>query len=346
MKKETKKVEVFLFPTDTIPGIGCFLSTSCVERLKKIKKRPQDKPFQLILGNVEEIKKWVEELPPVLEKLKKLLPGGLTLILKGKKDLPPGVLSKEGKIGIRIPNHKELRNFINKNKLPLVATSANISGEETPKKIEDVKIYFDKKIEGKPGSGKASTVLDISDNSIIIQRKGDVSILKIERIVGEEVKLGEHLEFNVLFVCSANKCRSPMAEIHLRNLLSDLKKVNIRSAGILGLGGMDLYEDAKKVLEENNLIFENFSSTLLTKSLTEWADLILIMDDFQKKYIMKVFPESMDKVVFLRNFRREEKEYIIEDPAGKSLEECRKTFNIIKEANKKLEEYLRNKFKK
>jgi L-threonylcarbamoyladenylate synthase len=339
-KKET---EIFLFPTDTVPGIGCFLSLKCVAKLRKIKKRPADKPFPLLLADKKYIKTYATEIPPVYGKLERFLPGGITLIFKGEKSLPEGVLSKEGKVGIRIPNHKELRDFIRENKIPLIATSANISGEYTPKNLKEVEFTVDRIINGESGSGKPSTVIDISDDSLILLRKGEIPIPALEKATGQEVKLGKNIDFNVLFVCTANLCRSPMAEIHLKSLTRDLKKINIRSAGISAMTGTEIYETAREVLKENKLTTEH-TSRLLTKPSIEWADLIFVMEDMHKKYITFLSPENKNKIAFFGNFKSNKKEHTITDPAGKDLEACRKTFESIKEANKRLKSYLRNKF--
>ncbi len=341
--KQKKKTEIFLFPTDTIPGIGCFLSCDCVTNLRKMKKRPVNKPFALLLSDKKDIKKWVEEIPPVYEKLKRLPTGGITLIFKGKKNLPKGVLSRDGKVGIRIPNHRNLRNFIRKNKMPLVATSANISGRETPKSLKEVELPVVGIINGESGSGKPSTVLDISYNSLILYRKGAISIPKIEQITGQEVKLGKNLDFNILFVCTANLCRSPMAEIHLKYLTGDLKKVNIRSAGIVAITGAEIYKAAEEVLKENKLKTKH-TSRLLTKPLLEWADLIFVMENMHKTYIKFLSPENKNKISFLRNFNTNKKEHTITDPAGKNSKACKEAFELIKESNKSVEKYLRNKF--
>jgi len=343
MNGKENKAEIFLFPTDTVPGIGCFLSSECVARLRKIKKRPSNKPFPLLLADKKDIKKWVKEIPPIYKKVEKLLPGGLTLIFKGNKNLPEGVLSSEGKMGIRIPNHKELRDFIKKNKKPLIATSANISGANTPRSLKKVDLPVDRIINGGPGSGKPSTVLDISGNSPIIYRKGATSIPEIEKITGQEVKLGLDINFNILFVCSANLCRSPMAEIHLKYLTRNLKRVNIRSAGINAITGMELYEESKKLLKENNLKTKH-TSKLLTKHTLDWADLIFVMENRHKNYITYLSPENKSKIAFLRNFNTQKKKHVISDPAGKNQEVCRAAFEIIKESNQRVEKYLRKKF--
>jgi len=341
--KKEKKTEIFLFPTDTVPGIGCFLSRDCVVKLREIKKRPSDKSFPILLSEAKDIRNYATEIPPIYEKLKKFLPGGITLIFKGNKNLPQGVLSKEGKIGIRIPNHRELRKFIRENKIPLIATSANISGSYTPKNLKEVDLPVDRIIDGKSGSGKQSTVLDISEDSLVLYRKGAISIPEIENITGQVVKLGKNLDFNVLFVCSANLCRSPMAEIHLRHLTKDSKKVNVRSAGISAMTGSQIYELAEEVLKENKLRGDHTSS-LLTKPIIEWADIVLVMEKMHKTYIMFLSPENKNKIAFLRNFNTQNKQYTITDPAGRDLAACRETFEVIKESNKRIEKYLRNKF--
>lgn len=343
--KKGQKTELLLFPTDTVPGIGCLLSDNCVIKLKNIKNRPEDKPFPILLSDKEDIKKYAKEIPPIYEKLKSFFPGGLTLIFKGKKNLPKGVLSKEEKVGIRIPAHKELREFIRKSGTALIATSANISGATTPKDIKAVDLNVDKILEGKSGSGKPSTVVDITNNSLFIYRKGEIPIIEVEEATGKEAKLSENTEFNVLFVCSANMCRSPMGEIHLKNLTADLKQVNVRSAGISAITGSPIYKMAEKVLIEENLPVEH-TATLLTKPRIEWADLILIMEPIHKKYITFLSTADKSKIKYLRDFKTKEKQYIVDDPAGKDLEACRLTFQTIKESNKKIEEYLRKKYKK
>ena len=134
-----------------------------------------------------------------------------------------------------------------------------------------------------------------------------------------------------------------MAEIHLKYLTRNLKKANIRSAGIAAITGAEIYETACEVLKENKLKTKH-TSRLLTKPSMEWADLILVMEDMHKTYSKFLSPENKNKIAFLRNFNTSKKQYIIEDPVGKDIEACRKTFELIKECNKRLEQYLRKKF--
>jgi protein-tyrosine phosphatase len=134
-----------------------------------------------------------------------------------------------------------------------------------------------------------------------------------------------------------------MAEIHLRHLTGDMDRVHIRSAGVMAVSDSEIYEDAGMVLQENNLPAEH-ASRQLTKPLIEWADLILVMEDIQKEYVTILSPESKNKIAFLRNFNAKNRQPIIDDPVGKEIKFCREAFEIIKESNKRLEEYLRNKF--
>ncbi len=337
-----RKTEVILFPTDTIPGIGCFLSGECVRRLRETKKRPKDKPFALLLSDKEAIREWVREVPDIYQKLSRFLPGGLTLIFKGKSNLPEGVISKEGKVGIRIPNYEPLRDIIRDAGVPLITTSANLSGEPCPLHVDDVKLEYDRVVPGEFGSGKVSTVLDISGDIPVLKRPGEISILEIENATGKEVLLGEGVSINILFVCSANMCRSPMAEAHLKYLTRDLKRVKVRSAGTRAIRGTPMSIGAKNLLEEEGLETHH-QSISIAKPILEWADLIFVMEERHKKQLIDFSPESRGKIAFLRNFKEPSKPCEIEDPIGGGIEIYQRVFSEIKEANKLIEVYLKKK---
>ena len=127
LKKE--KIEfldkIFIYPTDTIYGIGCD-AENCflVDKIRKIKKR-DSKPFSVIAPNIEWILKNCETNE---EEIKKFLPGPYTLILKKKdKNFLKNVSDNEF-LGIRIPLHP-MTDFLQKTGKPIVTTSVNFSGE-------------------------------------------------------------------------------------------------------------------------------------------------------------------------------------------------------------------------
>lgn len=339
-----KKGEVILFPTETVLGIGCLLGRECVEKLSKITKRPKNKPFAMVLSDKEDIKKWVLEIPSLYHPLSKFLPGPLTLILRGIDTLPEGVLSESGTVGIRIPDYKVIQDLIKDVGLPLIATSANYSGKPTPLHTDEVELKFDRVIPGRAGSGITSTVLDISNDNPVLIRKGMISIIEIENSIGEEVLLGERVPIHILYVCSANMCRSPMAEAHLKSIIKDIENVKVRSAGTIAVSGMPMSIGAGAILEEEN-IEPHHQSAHVAKPILDWADIIFVMEEEHKNFLIELSPESKEEIVFLGNFKDKNRPEEIEDPIGKGIEVYREIFREIESANKRVKAYIRRKFK-
>jgi L-threonylcarbamoyladenylate synthase len=341
--KRLGKEEVIVFPTDTVPGIGCFLSTECVEKLRRLTKRPKNKPFAILLSDEKDIEKWVLLIPPCYHKLSGFLPGPLTLIFKGKNTLPQGVLSKNGTVGIRIPNCESVRDLIRDAGMPLIATSANPSGKGIPHEIDEVKLEYDRLIAGSGGSGRSSTVLDISGKQPVLLRNGEISIIEIEKAIKEEILVTKGIPIHILYVCSANICRSPMAEEHLKSLMKDLSNVETRSAGTIAIYGISTSIGATKTLEECNIETHHLSVPV-AKPVLMWADFIFVMEEKHKDYLTDLSPENKEKIVFLRNFKDNSRPREIEDPIGKGIETYRVVFSEIERANKRIAAYLRRKF--
>jgi len=338
-----KKDEVILFPTETVLGIGCLLDRECVKRLRKITKRPKNKPFAMLLSKKKDIIKWVLEIPQCYHRLSRFLPGPLTLIFKCKDSLPVGVLSEDGTVGIRIPDCKEIQDLIKDADVPLIATSANISGKPTPLFTEEVALEYDRVIPGKSGSGIPSTVLDISGKKPVLLRRGMISIIEIESAIEEEVLLTKGVPVHILYICSANICRSPIAETHMKSLISDLESVEVRSAGTMALSGIPISIGARAILEEEN-IGRHQLSVHVAKPILDWSDIIFVMEEEHKNYLIDLSPENTGKILFLRNFKDKSETFEIEDPIGKGIEIYREVFTEIETANKRVEAYLRRKF--
>lgn len=132
--------EVFIYPTDTIYGLGCDATNQdAVERIREIKKR-QDKPFSIIAPNKDWILKNCYSDEGVLAWMEKL-PGPYTLImrLKNKNCIVPGVNNDKDTIGVRIPNHwiSHVINLLNR---PIVTTSANIVNRDFMTSFENLDI--------------------------------------------------------------------------------------------------------------------------------------------------------------------------------------------------------------
>lgn len=159
-----KEGKIFIYPTDTIYGLGCnALDENAVNRLREIKQR-DDKPFSVIAPSVE----WINKNFTFKNKAQiRKLPGPFTFIVKIKKSVVADNVSKET-LAIRIPDHKFTK-VIQKAKLPFITTSVNISGKKPIRNIKDVPNEILDKVDYMIDDG----VLDINP-SVIIDLTGDI----------------------------------------------------------------------------------------------------------------------------------------------------------------------------
>ncbi|MEH7505359.1 low molecular weight protein arginine phosphatase [Neobacillus drentensis] len=130
----------------------------------------------------------------------------------------------------------------------------------------------------------------------------------------------------ILFVCTGNTCRSPMAEAILKN--KDIDAIEVRSAGIYAANGSEASTHAKKVLDDNG-IAHNHRSSLLTRAEVEWADLILTMTSSHKMAILQQYPQVGQKVFTLKEYSGDIFHSDVVDPYGGSLAMYEQTFREL-----------------
>lgn len=151
---------VFIYPTDTIYGLGCnALNKEAVNRIKEIKSRDKNKPLSVIAPS----KEWIfENLIADKKTVDKYLPGAYTLILKKKNKDFLSYVSQTETLGVRIPNH-EFTQLIQKVNVPFITTSVNLSGEAPASLLIDIKPEIleqvDIIINGGELSGTPSTII-------------------------------------------------------------------------------------------------------------------------------------------------------------------------------------------
>jgi protein-tyrosine phosphatase len=105
---------------------------------------------------------------------------------------------------------------------------------------------------------------------------------------------------NLLLICHANVCRSPMAESIFRDRLLDHKKTMIHSAGIAAMSGSPIHPIARKILASRAYpIREDASAVRLTAPMLNWADLALVMDGSQRRELVRRHPSAAGKVWLL-----------------------------------------------
>lgn len=140
--------------------------------------------------------------------------------------------------------------------------------------------------------------------------------------------------FNVLMVCTANICRSPMGKVILEKKVSDESLeslIYIDSCGVWAVEDQKACELSQQVTRENGLELTHHSSKSLIPSLIKNADLILTMTPTHKKEILNFFPTANSKVYTLKEYMQPNKlvKESIDDPIGMTLNFYRRVFKEI-----------------
>jgi L-threonylcarbamoyladenylate synthase len=140
MKEDLKKAisvlhegGVILYPTDTIWGLGCDATNEkAVQRIFDIKKRVDTKAMLVLLDSPSKLEGYVSEVPEIAWDLIELTDKPLTIIYPEAKNLAKNLLSEDKSIGIRITSELFSKSLCERFRKPIVSTSANISGEQSP----------------------------------------------------------------------------------------------------------------------------------------------------------------------------------------------------------------------
>ncbi len=191
--KALQEDRVIVVPTDTVYGlITNAFSNKAVDKVFRVKQRDKNKPAPVLVRDLKMAKE-LAFVPKEKEKiLKKFWPGKLTAVLKSKKrDFPKGILNKEGKIGLRVPNYRFLNLILEEINFPLIGTSANISGKGSILKFKEVVIQFkDQEYQpdvvinkGELKKSLSSTVVDLTNFKIL--REGAIPSSRIMKFQNE-----------------------------------------------------------------------------------------------------------------------------------------------------------------
>lgn len=189
--KILQKGGIIAFPTETVFGLGVVYDNSeSYKRLVAVKQRPPEKPFTLMCANQNDVEKYAYVSGAAKKLIKAFMPGQFTIILKAKEFLPSWVVSKDGMVGIRVPDYPLVNELIRNVGKPLLVPSANKSGMPPILEENGIDDIFDGEIDGKilgeTTSNVPSTIVIVKDDKIEIVREGMISKKEIEQILEEE----------------------------------------------------------------------------------------------------------------------------------------------------------------
>jgi L-threonylcarbamoyladenylate synthase len=125
--------KIILYPTDTVWGIGCdALNESVVDKIFEIKQRPRQKSLIILLSDVSELSNYTDQLTDFMLQQIISFTTPTTVVLSEAQNLPRNVINEDGSVAIRITKDPFCKSIIDALGRPVISTSANISGADTP----------------------------------------------------------------------------------------------------------------------------------------------------------------------------------------------------------------------
>ena len=186
-----KKGGVIAYPTDTVYGLGTriFNNEASIKRVYEIKKRATGVALPVLLADVSQLREVARDLSPKAWRLiNRFMPGGLTLIVYRSGVISDLITAGGDTVAIRIPDHPVPRALIRGIGMPIIGTSANISGKPTLTSAEEVRGELGKSvdlvIDAEPApNGRESTVVDLAGDIPVVLREGAVSRAEIAGVI-------------------------------------------------------------------------------------------------------------------------------------------------------------------
>lgn len=298
--------QLVAFPTETVYGIaaGVWLPDA-VERLTRSKGRPEDKPLTLAIRSAYDALHWAPAMPEIGRRLaRRCWPGPLTIVTDGFAPGPVDELAEAVRqriapgatLGLRAPAHEAILLALEQLPGPLALTSANLSGQPDATTAADVVqavgTHVDLVIDDGPSHYRqASTVVSVSGGNLRVLREGALPAAMIRRLSGAVI----------VFVCTGNTCRSPLAEVLFKKRLAEVLNCSseelpdrgfvVVSAGLAAMMGGTAAPEAVEAARELGADLTGHVSRPLSAELLQQADWIVTMTHTHLQLLAEQFPE-------------------------------------------------------
>lgn len=186
LHKHLKNAGVIVYPTDTLWGLGADATQAeAVNKVFEVKDRATTKALSLVVADVKMAESYAYISDSTAKLLNKYWPGALTAVVPAKENVLSEIHGGTGHVGLRCTTHQELQEFIKDYGAPITTTSANRSGEPSPRSKADLNwlpesILLADMAEPLGGS-KGSTVIRIIDDQLEILREGDIPSEELQK---------------------------------------------------------------------------------------------------------------------------------------------------------------------
>jgi L-threonylcarbamoyladenylate synthase len=297
--------KLVIIPTETVYGVAAAPGVAgALDLIYAAKERDRGKPIPWLAASLEAVEKAGGVLPPWARRLaRRYWPGPLTLVATchGSQE------------GFRVPDHPVALAVLTQAGGVLRVTSANLSGEPAARTAASAAAALGSHVAlvldaGPSPLGVESTVVEATGAAPVILRQGALSR---EAVMSRP---------RVLFVCTGNTCRSPMAEHLFRKWAGSGSQWEATSAGVAAMDGQPASEGAIHALAERDLDLSAHRSRRLAGALIDEADLVVVMTQSHKQVVLQRFPRAANRVVLLNEFNPRRLGEDVPDPFGMKAE--------------------------